>query len=263
MLLPDIDELQSLVRRIAGEELPPRFNRVEHQLKSDGSVLTEADLAMNRRLREGLAAAWPDIGFLSEEMGREEQEQLLATDQPLWVLDPLDGTSNFAAGLPFFTVSLALVHDGAVALGVIHDPMRDETFAARRSLGATLNGRDLKCSPSGLALERSVALVDFKRLPTGLRERLARAAPYSSQRNFGSCALEWCWMAAGRGHVYLHGGMKLWDFAAGSLILAEAGGHAQTLEGEPVFRPQMTPRSVIASPDASLFAVWSEWLRQA
>lgn len=260
-MLPDIDALQSLIRTVAREELLPRFHRVDHEVKRDGSILTEADLAVNRRLREQLATSWPDVAFLSEEMDADEQERLLRDSrQPLWVLDPLDGTSNFAAGLPFFGVSLALVLEAEVAIGVVYDPMRDECFAAQAGRGTKLNGRQLRANQTGLPLERTVAVVDFKRLAPALRKRLAREAPYSSQRNFGSCALEWCWMAAGRGHLYLHGGMKLWDFAAGSLILAEAGGHAQTLDREHVFVPAMAPRSVVASPDAALFAAWSDWL---
>lgn len=260
-MLPDIDTLQSLIRRTAHEELLPRFHRVERRIKDDGSILTEADLAMNRRLREQLSESWPEVTFLSEEMPADEQERCLAgSSQPLWVLDPLDGTSNFAAGLPFFAVSLALVVETRVRIGIVYDPIRDESFAAQAGQGSTLNDTSLRAAPNGLPLERAVALVDFKRLAPALRSRLAQNAPYSSQRNFGSCALEWCWMAAGRGHVYLHGGMKLWDFAAGSLILSEAGGYSQTLDGEDVFRPAMTPRSVIASGDAHLFAAWCDWL---
>lgn len=260
-MLPDIDALQSLVRQAAREELLPRFRRVGHQVKSDGSILTEADLAMDRALRRQLAELWPAVTFLSEEMSRDQQERLLRdVAQPLWVLDPLDGTSNFAAGLPFFTVSLALVVESRVVLGVVYDPIRDETFAARAGQGATLNRDPLRAHPTQFPLERAVALVDFKRLPPALRNRLAQQAPYSSQRNFGSCALEWCWMASGRGHIYLHGGMKLWDFAAGSLILSEAGGYSQTLDGESVFRPIMTARSVVASGDARLFGLWCDWL---
>ncbi len=263
-MLPDIDALRSLIRQTAREELLPRFHQVERQIKTDGSVLTEADLAMNRRLREQLAETWPEVAFLSEEMSSDEQEGILRqTGQPLWVLDPLDGSSNFAAGLPFFAVSLALVIESQVVIGIVYDPLRDESFAAQTGQGTSLNGTRLRATSTGLPLERSVALVDFKRLEPTLRSRLAQDAPYSSQRNFGSCALEWCWMAAGRGHIYLHGGMKLWDFAAGSLILSEAGGHSQTLDGETVFRPVMTPRSVVASGDASLFAVWCDWLTGA
>ncbi len=103
-------------------------------------------------------------------------------------------------------------------------------------------------------------MVDFKRLPAGLARRLISDPPYASQRNFGSSALEWAWVAAGRGHVYLHGGQKLWDFAAGSLILTEAGGFSCTLAGEPVFKSSLESRSVIAASGEALFRSWRDWL---
>lgn len=259
---PDIDTLSALVREAAREELLPRFERVGHQIKADGSLLTEADLAMDRLLREALAERWPDVVFLSEEMPREEQEaRLRAGEGGLWILDPLDGTSNFAAGIPLFSVSLALVEAGEPVLGIVYDPVRDECFAAERGRGATLNGARLRAPKAGVPLKRAVALVDFKRLSVPLATRLATAAPYASQRNVGTCALEWAWMAAGRGHVYLHGGMKLWDYAAGTVILEEAGGASATLQGESVFRPAVGARSVVASPDHALFAAWQQWLR--
>ena len=81
-----------------------------------------------------------------------------------------------------------------------------------------------------------------------------------SQRNFGASSLEWCWLADGRFHLYLHGGQKLWDFAGGSLILAESGGAAATLAGEPVFRYGLEPRSVVAAATPALFSVWKTWI---
>lgn len=263
MSLPDPTTLAELVRRAADEELMPRFECVGRSFKADGSVLTEADLAMDRRLQQALASQWPEIGFLSEEMGVDEQTALLAEGQPLWCLDPLDGTSNFAAGIPFFGVSLALIEAGQPVVGVIHDPVRDECVYASRGGGCFRNGERLQLEPRDTPLSKAIALVDFKRLKPELRRACAERPPWHSQRNFGSCALEWAWLAAGRGDVYLHGGQKLWDFAAGTLLLEEAGGFSATLEGESVFRAAMAPRSVVASPDAELFAAWQGWLRAA
>lgn len=259
--LPDLDTLCALVREAARAELLPRFTRVTQQHKADGSILTEADLAIDARLRSALVRHWPEIALLSEEMDGATQEQLLAsTEQALWCLDPLDGTSNFAAGLPFFGVSLALLQAGQPRLGVIYDPVRDECFSAQRGRGAKLNGVALRTAAIDLELKQCIALIDFKRLSTHLRQRLTETPPYHSQRNFGSCALEWAWLAAGRGHVYLHGGQKLWDFAAGCLLLDEAGGASYTLQGEPVFRAALEPRSVAASPDPDLAGQWLDWL---
>lgn len=260
-MLPDLDAVAALVRTAARQELLPRFETVERRLKADGSVITEADYAMQDRLRKELASHWPGIGFLGEEMSATEQQASLARgDTPLWCLDPLDGTSNFAAGIPCFAVSLGLIAEGQPQLAVIHDPVRDECFTARRGSGARLGDRALVSRSLGVPLQRSVALIDFKRLPTGLAEAIIRRQPIGSQRNFGSCALEWCWMAAGRGHVGLHGGQKLWDHAAGVLILAEADGQSCTLSGEPVFTGTLAPRSVVSSLDPALFEAWRAWL---
>ena len=143
---------------------------------------------------------------------------------------------------------------------MVYDPVRQECFYARRGGGAWLNGRHLTAARPAAALKQTVALVDFKRLAAPLARRLALEPPYSSQRSFGSVALDWCWIAAGRGDVYLHGKQKIWDYAAGSLLLAEAGGHASTLEGEPVFRADIAPRSAVAALDAGLFDEWRTWL---
>jgi myo-inositol-1(or 4)-monophosphatase len=256
----DIKTVEALLAQTGREELLPRLERVSAQRKSDGSLLTEADLAADARVREGLAASWPDIPVLSEEMTAAEQRALLGRGGPVWCLDPLDGTSNFVAGLPLFSLSLALIEAGRVRLGVVCDPVRGESFAAMLGAGATLNGQPLPRRGGAPELSRCVALVDFKRLSAPLAVRLATEPPYASQRNLGTCALEWAWLAAGRGHVYLHGGMRLWDYAAGSLLLAEVGGVSATLEGEPVFRPDPGPRSVLAAADPALFEAWQREL---
>jgi len=100
------------------------------------------------------------------------------------------------------------------------------------------------------------------RLAAPLAARLGAHPPYGSQRNFGASSLDWCWLADGRFHIYLHGGQKLWDYAAGSLILAEAGGRSQTMEGEAVFAFELAPRSVVAARDPRLFTAWQAWVSQ-
>lgn len=258
---PDLQVLAQEIRQIVREEILPRFEHIGFAVKQDGSLLTEADLATNRRIAAFLAQQWPDIAFLSEEMEREEQAHLLREAEALWCLDPLDGTSNFAAGIPLFAVSLALFQCGEVVLALTYDPVRDEMFTAQRGRGAWLNGKPLRCHSSERQLRHAVAIVDFKRLSPALKQALMTSPPYGSQRNLGSCVLEWAWMAANRGNLYLHGGMKLWDLAAGSLILAEAGGYAATLQGEPVFVAALAPRSVVISPDPVLFAAWLGYLQ--
>lgn len=263
MTLPDLKTLTTLVRECAEQELLPRFADCGLRFKSDGSIVTEADLAMQERVTNVLQAHWPHFELLGEEMSESEQRTLLRkAEHGLWCLDPLDGTSNFAAGVPFFAVSLALLVKGQIALGLVYDPVRRECFTARRGEGAWLNGERLArldAMPS-LALKQCLAAVDFKRLPKRLAQRLAEQPPYASQRSFGSVALDWCWVAAGRFHVYLHGKQKLWDYAAGALVLNEAGGLATTLEGEDVYREELAPRSAVAALSPTLFAQWTQWL---
>lgn len=263
-MIPELRDLASLVRLTAREELLPRFASVKREFKGDGSIVTVADEAMQLRLSAGLGQRWPDYRLLGEEMSPEEQAALVAEPGPgLWVLDPLDGTSNFAAGIPFFSVSLALLAGGESVLGVVYDPVRDECFTARKGGGVWLNHEPLRRVPFSLPLKRAIAAVDFKRLPVELAARLAAEPPYASQRSFGSVALDWCWVAAGRFHVYLHGGQKLWDYAAGHLILAEAGGYSCTLGGEPVPLASSEPRAAVAALDQALFEEWWAWVRGA
>ena len=264
---PDIATVGELVRTAAFAEILSRARDPHARRKTDGSIVTDADLAMQRHLQTALSARWPAIALLGEEMTPDMQSALLrdeaaAPDGPgLWVLDPLDGTSNFAAGIPAFGPSLAWLQGGRVRLGVVFDVMRDELFAAAEGQGATLNGAPLRLpGEDGRTLARSMACVDFKRLPAPLATRLATAAPYASQRAIGSVAIEWCWVAAGRFHVYLHGAQGLWDYAAAQLILREAGGVSRTLQGEPVFAQTLEKRSALCATDPTLLDAWAGWV---
>lgn len=255
-----MEQLKAVIVSTAKEELLPRFRKVARQYKADKSVVTEADLVMQERIVAQLTQLWPETVVLGEEMSADEQRQLLAGDAPLWCLDPIDGTSNFVTGIPYFCVSLALLHKGQVQLGAVYDPMRDEFFAASPEAGASLNGKLLQLQDSGLSLPQAIALVDFKRLKPELATRLVSDIPYSSQRSFGSVALDWCWLAAGRGHVYLHGRSNIWDYAAGNFIFHAAGGLSSTLEGDTIFVNALQPRSSVAAVDTSLFSEWAACL---
>lgn len=259
----DRQQLQFIVRDVARATLLPLFNNVNREYKKDGSIITLADKAMQQALTERLAQICPGVSLLGEEMTVAQQQALLDSGQPLWCLDPVDGTSNFAAGLPFFSVSLALIESGEVKAGVVLDPIRDESFSAVRGEGAWLNDQPLLAEETGLPLKRSIAFVDFKRLPRALSSRLVTDRPYGSQRNLGSIALELCWLAAGRGHIYLHGSQHIWDYAAADLILAEAGGFAATLQGDQPFIHSLQPRSTYAAIDHKLFQQWQAYLTEA
>lgn len=262
-MLPNIKELQEILRQGARHELLPRFTGAvdaEHQHKRDGSIVTAADFAMQQFVQKALESRWPEYGFQSEEMGDLEQQLAHRSTAGFWCLDPLDGTSNFAAGIPFFAVSLALIIDDIIVLGVVYDPVRDECFTAQKGMGARLNDVLLLNHVNNRALGQCIAVVDFKRLAAPLATKLAVHPPYASQRNFGSVALEWCWLAAGRFQIYLHGQQKLWDYAAGSLILQEAGGHAVTLEGNKM-GDGLQPSSAVAALDSVLFQEWKGWIQ--
>jgi myo-inositol-1(or 4)-monophosphatase len=219
----DLQGVGELLAAAAADEVLPRFRRVASRPKADGSLITEADTAVQACLVSALARRWPGIPVLGEEMARERQLGIVDTTDLYWCLDPLDGTTNFAAGLPYFALSLALVRGGRPIAGWVYDPVRMEMFEAEAGKGARLNGAPLVVRQVPTALRECIALVDMKRLDADLALRLASASPYRSQRSFGAVALDWCWLAAGRCHLYLHGRQNIWDYAAGSLICAEAG----------------------------------------
>lgn len=260
-MYPDLATLRELLREVAHAELLPRFAHCRRSIKPDGSIVTEADVVVQGRIAEELKELTPEFELIGEEMTANVRQEITAhATEGLWYLDPLDGTRNFATGVPIFAISLALVRAGLPVLGMVYDPVREECFYAVAGEGVWLNGVRLAQRPAGPPLQRGIAVVDFKRLSTTLRHRLVDVPPYGSQRNFGSVALEWCWLAAGRYHVYLHGCQKPWDYAAGALILKEAGGLAVTLEGREIFEAEMAPHSVVAALDPDLFAEWTDWL---
>ncbi|MEW5893949.1 MAG: inositol monophosphatase family protein [Pseudomonadota bacterium] len=251
------------VRKIGREQVMPRYLKVAHERKTDGSLLTEADVATQHALIEelGRIAPYPVLG---EEMTEAEQRRRWAEGQDgLWCVDPIDGTTNFVTGLPFFAISVALIKQGRPVIGVVYDPRGDELFYAEAGGGAWLDGDALPIKRPPAELKRCIAGVDFKRLNKALAVRLAEAHPYSSQRNLGASTLDWCYLAAGRLHLYLHGGQKLWDYAAGSLILFEAGGAAATFEQDDFWQDDVWKRPVIAALNPALLADWRAWLRQA
>lgn len=257
-----LDAVIAVVRQVAQREIMPRFLKVAHSRKADGSLFTAADLAAQDALARELRALTP-AAVVGEEMTEQEQaEQWLAGDTGLWCIDPVDGTSNFVNGLPYFSVSVALWRAGRPVLGVVFDPVADEAFYALQGAGAYLNGERLPIKTYVPVLNNAMAGVDFKRLERGLARHLATAPPYMSQRTFGSSALEWCYAAAGRYDVYLHGGQKLWDYAAGVLIMTEAQGRICGLYHDDFWAEPLWKRSVIAALDPVLFQSWKAWLRQ-
>ncbi|MDX2463846.1 MAG: inositol monophosphatase [Porticoccus sp.] len=257
--------LHRLIRDTGQEELLPRFSRVPVSFKDDGSIVTEADFIVQERLSGALQDLYPGSIVLGEEMSAAEQGRCLSAGKPLWCLDPLDGTNNFSAGIPYYSISLALIENGRVILGVVYDPVRDELFHADLSSSAMLNGAPIEPLekndlPTQFDLGQSIALVDFKRLDRTLASRMAVSPPYKSQRSFGSVALDWCWLATNRVQVYLHGRSNIWDYAAGQFIFQQTGAPSCTLEGEPIFEAELKGRSCVAAVNSKLFEDWVSYL---
>lgn len=253
-------KLKEGIISLANLEVLARFEKVSVEIKADGSLLTEADTQMQLETKRFLTANWPQYAFLGEESSKIEQETALSSEQGCWILDPVDGTSNFASGIPFFSVSLALVIKGEVIIGMVFDPSRKEIFAARKGMGAELNHQLLVAQTSKQALKQCIGIIDFKRLTPELSLRIIEHNPYASQRSYGSVALDWCWIAAGRGQLYCHGAQNIWDYAAGYLILNEAGGASSTLNKETVLVTAVTKRSAIAATTKTLFQQWQDFL---
>jgi len=253
--------LQAVVtacRQVGREEVMPRYLKVSHERKADGSVLTEADVAAQTALIRELCAIAP-YPVLGEEMSEAEQHRVWQTGgEGFWCVDPIDGTSNFVNGLPFFAISVALIRHGKSVLGVVYDPYRDEAFWAVDGQGAFLNGERLPLKAPPDDLGRCMAGVEFKRINRQLAANLALIHPFSSQRNLGASTLDWCYLAAGRMQVYLHGGQKLWDYAAGCLILRESGGAACALDGTDFRGAEPWNRSVLAAMTPALLAQWKQ-----
>ena len=259
-----LNQLQNLVREVARTEVMPRFLNVDISEKEDGSMLSEADLAAQAAFAHGLPAII-DSPMLGEEMTFERQHELWQQTEGngLWVVDPIDGTNNFINGIPHFALSVAYVKNGRAQLGVVYNPVSDECFYAERGGGAYLNGRQLPLRKVTKRLNQAVAGVEIKYLRSGkLSSRMNTLSPFGTIRSLGSSTLDWCYLASGRYDVYVHGGQKLWDYAAGALIFEEAGGQLATLEGDEFWSGEhVFKRSVIAALHPELFEKWLEWIR--
>ena len=197
-------------------------------------LVTEADVAVEHMFRAMIAERFPDHTILAEEFG---QDAATREQSHCWVFDPIDGTNNYAHGLPIFCSSLALEVDGRAVLGAIYDHTRKEIFVAERGGGAFLNGEPIRVSQAATLVE-SMLVTGFpydvhKRIPeiVGLfGEFVGRAR---AVRRLGSAALDLCYVAAGRMDGFWEQDLKPWDVAAGGLIVEEAGGTVTDFNGAP------------------------------
>ena len=258
----DLATVQSIIKESAESSLTAYFKQSTASFKNDGSIVTEADIAMQEAMTNGLAKHYTDVMMLSEESSDQDQLKAMKSGHDYWCLDPLDGTNNYHNTLPLFSVSLALISENQIIMGIVYDPIRQEFFSALKGHGLWINNSKVKPPEQPKKMKHSIAFVDFKRLSLDIKLPLIERAPYKSQRNIGTCALEWAWLAAGRVQLLLHGGEKFWDYAAGYLLTSESGGISETIEGESIFNGTLSPRSVIAASNAELFEQWTNWIRQ-
>lgn len=261
--LPSLDAVVDAVVDVARVELLPRFREASHAriAKPDGSFSTEADHAAQSALAARLAAI-ADVPIVGEEMKHDAQVTAWARGSDgVWVIDPVDGTTNFASGIPYFAVSVAFMQGGRSRLGVIHNPVTGELYRAESGAGAWLGNERLPLRRTTLDLHEAVAAIEEKRLPRMLALRAVEAPPFHSMRNFGAGVLHWCELAAGRMDVFLNGGQELWDYAAGYLMLAEAGGFMCMIGDDDFFAGEGLRRSVVAARTARLFEQWKNWVR--
>lgn len=224
------------IARDAGLILSERLGRKNLEVKNKGVIdlVTEADLAAERFIIERIQTHYPRHAILAEESGATVSVERASAFK--WIIDPLDGTTNYAHGYPCFCVSIALERDGRIVLGVIYDPVKDEMFAAERGEGATLNGRRMRVSEV-YELNRAMVCTGF---PYDVRDRGDFARHFANFimhaqaiRRDGSAALDLAYIACGRFDGFFEEGLRPWDVAAGVLLVEEAGGRVSHYNGQP------------------------------
>jgi myo-inositol-1(or 4)-monophosphatase len=217
----------------AGEIQRSKFGTDIHiDKKGVIDLVTDVDLEVERMFRALVGRRFPDHIVLAEEMG-----EIGAASRYRWVFDPLDGTTNYAHGIPIFCATLALEIDGVPTVGAVFDPNRNELFTAERGVGAWLNGRRLHVSTTA-SLDNAILVTGF---PYDIKDKLddllalfgsflmhARAV-----RRLGSAAIDLCWTAAGRMDGFWEQGLKAWDTMAAALVVQEAGGRVTAVDGSP------------------------------
>jgi myo-inositol-1(or 4)-monophosphatase len=255
MTLPTLAGLE-LITRQAGQILYNGYEK-EHKvdLKGEIDLVTEIDHASEAFLIGEVQRLFPTHRILSEEIGA-----LDGHDEHLWIMDPLDGTVNYAYGIPFFSVSVAYAYQGITRLGAVYDPMRDEMYLSERGKGAWLNGRKLKSSDAR-DLQNSLFVTGFPYdVKTTEKNNLDNYTHFALNtrgvRRLGSAALDLCYVAAGRFDGYWELSLNPWDIAAGGLIAEEAGARVSNANGDSNYLN--LPCSVVAASPAIYKKLLSE-----
>jgi myo-inositol-1(or 4)-monophosphatase len=239
----------------AGRILMDRYERLERiDYKSARDVVTEADHESEALILEGIRARFPADALLAEETG---EHRAIAGEAPtsgrgrVWIVDPLDGTVNYANGLPVFCVSIGLVSDGIPIVGVILDPTRGELFAATSDGPATLNGQDVRASVKERLSDFVISMALNGRTAPSRGRNVRKAIRIS--RSMGSAALALAYVANGRFDAFVQqGGLSAWDVAAAGLIAERGGATVTSMHGGPWFDLAHPPRSIgiLAAPPA-------------
>lgn len=215
-----------------GAVLAAKFGKVTYKLKGRANLLTEADLASQKKVIGIISEAFPADGFMAEESPARE-----TPNRRLWIIDPLDGTTNYAHGFPVAAVSIGFSEKGEIKAAGVYDPFRRELFLALKGGGAFLNGKPLAVSKTPV-ISKALLVTGFG------YDRAEKAEFYCGffsefmklshdVRRMGSASLDLCWLAAGRTDGYWEFGLKPWDVAAGKLIVEEAGGRVADFSGRP------------------------------
>jgi myo-inositol-1(or 4)-monophosphatase len=229
-------ELAERAARAGGEVLMSYYGRAPSGLgskSSDTDLVSDADREAERAIRELLAAERPGDGLVAEEGSRSK-----ADSGRRWIVDPLDGTVNFLYELPAWAVSVALEDASGLAVGVVHSPVLADTYCAVRGGGAWLSESGRRLAVSGCdRLERAMVATGFSYEPARREQQaavVARLLPLARDiRRAGAAALDLAWTAAGRLDAFYEAGLKPWDWAAGHLLVEEAGGATGGVDGEP------------------------------
>lgn len=248
-----LEDIAGIVRSVAETEIVPRFRtlgRDDIREKKPGDLVTIADLEAERALIARLEAAVPGSVALGEEsvFADATRLELVAGERPVWIIDPIDGTGNFAKGVPAFVVIVAYVIKGAVEAGWIHAPLEGTIAMARRGGGAWSGGRRLKLDGTRTPITGSA----YGRTPRGVRasDALAASGSIGPVRNRGSSGLEYLDVALGRAQFTLHSRSLPWDHATGMLLTREAGGTAAFLDGSPYDPRVLDGRPLAAASEA-------------
>ncbi|HSM58990.1 MAG TPA: inositol monophosphatase family protein [Candidatus Sulfomarinibacteraceae bacterium] len=226
-----ITELAEQAAQLAGQLLRERW-RQPRELSEKGfrDWVTDADYASQALLTETIRDAYPDHGFLAEEEGAD----LPATGDVIWIIDPVDGTSNYSRQQPNFCISLAAFRRDKALTGVIYDPIRRELFRATRGDGSYLNRQRITTSDVS-DVKRAIVALDWSHAPRARQQTLEMLQQVAHEvhtiRAIGSAALALAWLAAGRLDAYFNLSLKPWDYAAGALLIELAGGQIRDLRG--------------------------------